>query len=464
MENIEFIWESVKTKLKEKYDENTFNEHFGAILSVHKFSNGFLYLIVTNDFAKYRLLKFYQKEMNDILETLVDEKCSFEFITKDEIEKLKKEKEENSFTTPNSKEKYVTQRVLRPEYTFENFVPGEANREAFTIAVKVATSPTYANPLYIFGDVGLGKTHLMVAIGHTVLKNNINANVIYTTAQQFVEDYFNSKNKNQKSTEAAERFNNYYRSADLLLVDDIQFLAGKTGSQEEFFKLFEILYENNKQIVITSDRPAEELDNIMPRLRSRFAWGIPVDVRKPNFELRKSILKLKVKYIYNEPEMVSEEVFDYIAENFEQNVRELEGALRRVVAYCVSFSLPINKENAVLALSSLIKVDKNAPDEQSENIVIQLKEATASYFNIKVTELDSASRRQDLVYARNIIIYILRTKYNFPLKKIGSYFGGRDHATIAHAVNKIEQLLSEENSFTKQDIDNILKKLEKKSE
>lgn len=464
MENIELIWESVKNKLKEKYDESTFNEHFGSILGVHKFSNGFLYLIVSNDFAKYRLLKFYQKEMNDILNSLVDEKCSFEFITKDEVEKQKKEKEENSFTAPSSKEKYVTQRTLRPEYTFENFVPGEANREAFTIAVKVATSPTYANPLYIFGDVGLGKTHLMVAIGHAMLKNNINANVVYTTAQQFVEDYFNSKNKNQKSTDAAEHFNNYYRSADILLVDDIQFLAGKTGSQEEFFKLFEILYENNKQIVITSDRPAEELDNIMPRLRSRFAWGIPVDVRKPNFELRKSILKLKVKYIYNEPELVQEEVFDYIAENFEQNVRELEGALRRVVAYCVSFSLPINKENAMLALSSLIKEKKNDEEDLADDVVIRLKEVTASYFNVSVKELDSSSRRQELVYARNIIIYILRTKYNVSLKKVGYYLGGRDHATVSHGFNRIETLLKEENSLTKQDIDNILKNLEKKSE
>lgn len=464
MENIETVWLQVQTKLKKKYDEATYNEHFGSIKGVYKYSNGHLYLIVTNEFSKYRLIKFYQTEMNEILNSLIEEKCIFQFVTEEEVTKYNKEKEENSFTTPNSKEKSVTQRILRPEYTFENFVPGEANREAFTIAVKVANSPTYANPLYIFGDVGLGKTHLMVAIGHAVLKNNVNANVIYTTAQQFVEDYFNSKNKNQKSTDAAERFNQYYRSADLLLVDDIQFLSGKTGSQEEFFKLFEILYENNKQIVITSDRPAEELDNMMPRLKSRFAWGIPVDVRKPNFELRKSILKLKVNYLYNEPEMVPEEVFDFIAENFDQNVRELEGALRRVVAYCVSFSLPFNRENAAIALSSLLKQDKNAPNEQSEKIVNNLKEVTSSYFNINIKDLDSPSRRQDLVYARNIIIYILRTKYNFPLKKIGTHFGGRDHATIAHAINKIEQMLNDENGNTKQDIENILKKLEKKSE
>ena len=159
-----------------------------------------------------------------------------------------------------------------------------------------------------------------------------------------------------------------------------------------------------------------------------------------------------------------DEVFDYIAENFEQNVRELEGALRRVVAYCVSFSLPINKENAMLALSSLIREKKNDEDELADDVVIRLKEVTASYFNVSVKELDSSSRRQELVYARNIIIYILRTKYNVSLKKVGYYLGGRDHATVSHGFNRIEILLKEENSLTKQDIDNILKNLEKKSE
>ena len=227
---------------------------------------------------------------------------------------------------PNSKEKSVTQRILRPEYTFENFVPGEANREAFTFAVKVAESPhVTVNPFYIFGDVGLGKTHLMMAVGHYILDNNLNANIVYTTAQQFVEDYFKSKNKNQKSTSVSEYFDNYYRNADVLLVDDIQYLADRQGSQDEFFKIFEYLFENNKQIIVTSDRKASEL-NIMDRLKSRFTWGMQVDIKKPNNDLRKAILKNKLATLIENTHAVSEEALDLteLYNNFITNLPKAE--------------------------------------------------------------------------------------------------------------------------------------------
>ena len=261
-------------------------------------------------------------------------------------------------------------RSLRPEYTFDNFVTGEANREAFTFAVKVAESPNVTiNPFYIFGDVGLGKSHLMMAIGHYILDNNINANIVYTTAQQFVEDYFKSKNKNQRNTAIADNFDKYYRSADVLLVDDIQYLADRQGSQDEFFKLFEYLFENNKQIVITSDKPAAEL-NIMARLKSRFSWGMQTDIKKPNLQLRVAILRDKLRFLISDPTVIPDNVLTYIAENFDTNVRDLEGALRRFISFCVSFNIPFTLENAANSLEGIIPKDKNL-NLESSNIHIE---------------------------------------------------------------------------------------------
>lgn len=458
MENYNSIWLSVKSKLaKDLKDENTFNNTFGEINEVYKFNNGYIYLPVSNSLNKYRIEKFYLKQMNEILNELVTEKMSFKLITKEDIEKEKENMEKKLFVSPDSTEKFKS-RTLRPEYTFENFVTGEANREAFTFSTKVADSPANtANPLYIFGDVGLGKTHLMTAIGHFILDNDINANVVFTTAQQYTEDYFNATNKKNKDGSSLEDFNNFYRSADVLLVDDIQFLKDKVKTQEEFFKLFEYLHENNKQIVITSDRPATELE-IMDRLKSRFSWGIPVDVRKPNFELRKSILKKKLVFLISDPSCVGDDILTFIAENFDENVRELEGALRRFVSYCVAFNIPFTLENAKISLSSIISKDKQTSSVSDSVIIEKVKTVVSSYFNVSVRDIIGTSRKQEIVYVRMVTIYLLRTVLNLPLKKIGELLGGRDHATIAHAVDKIANQIETDPSV-KQDIDVLKQKI-----
>lgn len=460
MEKANTLWSKVKEKLKEHYDEDTFQSTFQTIDSVYKISNGYIYLPIENVLDKYRLEKFYLEKMNDILSELVEEKTKFKLITKTEIEKEKEKEETSSFNAPDAPEKFKS-RTLRPEYTFANFVTGEANREAFTFSIKVADSPhVTVNPLYIFGDVGLGKTHLMTAIGHYILDNDINTNIVYTTAQQYVEDYFSATNKNNKNSNALEQFNNFYRSADVLLVDDIQFLKDKIKTQEEFFKLFEYLHEKNKQIVITSDRPATELD-IMDRLKSRFSWGIPVDIRKPNFDLRKSILRKKLSFLIGDPESVPDEVLEYIASNFDENVRELEGALRRFVSYCVAFNIDYSLENAESSLKSLISKDKQGQEEVNSSYVEKVKSIVASYYNVSVRDLSAASRKQDIVYARTIAIYLLRTLFNMPLKKIGDCLGGRDHATVAHAIDKINNTIAED-VMIKQDIDVLIEKINRK--
>lgn len=457
MDNYNSIWLTVKSKMTEVLrDENTFNDTFGDINEVYKVYNNYIYLPVNNNLTKYRIEKYHLAKMNEFLNELVPNKMSFKTITKDDIQKEKENLEKKVFVSPDSVDKFKS-RTLRPEYTFENFVTGEANREAFTFSTKVADSPANtANPLYIFGDVGLGKTHLMTAIGHFILDNDINANVIFTTAQQYTEDYFNATNK-KNGNNSLEDFNNFYRSADVLLVDDIQFLKDKIKTQEEFFKLFEYLHENNKQIVITSDRPATELE-IMDRLKSRFSWGIPVDIRKPNFTLRKSILKKKLNFLISDPSCVDDDALTFIAENFDENVRELEGALRRFVSYCVAFNIPFSLDNAKSSLNSIISKDKQVSSASDSVIIEKVKTVVSSYFNVSIRDIIGSSRKQEIVYVRMVTIYLLRSVLNLPLKKIGELLGGRDHATIAHAVDKIANLI-ETDSSVKQDIEVLKKKI-----
>lgn len=460
MEKEKDLWDQVKNMLRASYDARTFDEVFGSIEKVHKFENNYIYLIADTSISKYRIEKFYSTKMNELLQNITQENIKFKIITPDVAEKDAKVGAEAQSISTTEPTKVIKARQLRPEYTFSNFVTGEANREAFTFAVKVAESPNATiNPFYIFGDVGLGKTHLMMAIGHYILDNNINANIVYTTAQQFVEDYFKSKNKNQKDTAVSEYFDTYYRNADLLLVDDIQYLADRQGSQDEFFKLFEYLFENNKQIVITSDRPANEL-NIMARLKSRFSWGMQTDIRKPNLLLRKAILKDKLKFLITDPNAVPDEVLTYISTNFDENVRELEGALRRFISYCVSFNINFSLENAELALDAIISKEKIVQTTASSSYIEKAKEVIASYFNINVKELSSVSRKQEYVYARNIAVYLLKNKFNLTLKKIGNALGGRDHATIAHSLEKIADLLKTDVGV-KQDVENLTEKLNK---
>lgn len=461
MTNEADLWNKVKMKLSETYGEKIFNETFDPIEKIHKVANNYIYLVVQTALIKFRIEKFYLKQMNEFLTEFTSELLQFKIITEDDAEKENQLLDSHPLTTPDIKQTGITARSLRPEYTFSNFVTGEANREAFTFAIKVAESPNVTiNPLYIFGDVGLGKTHLMMAIGHYILDNNIHANIVYTTAQQFIEDYFKSKNKNQKNTSFADAFDNYYRSADVLLVDDIQYLADKQGSQDEFFKLFEYLFENNKQIIVTSDCPANEL-NIMSRLKSRFSWGIQADVKKPNESLRIAILKHKLPTLINNPSEVDEEALNFIAKNFDENVRELEGALRRFISYCVSFNIEYTLENAQISLQEILPKDRNNDVPESSVLVEKVKESIASYYNINVKDLSSQSRKQELVYARNVAIYILKTNYDLPLKKIGDVLGNRDHSTIAHSFDKMQEMIDNDTSV-KEDIDNLLSKIQKK--
>ncbi|MBQ8292620.1 MAG: chromosomal replication initiator protein DnaA [Bacilli bacterium] len=460
MEHAKSLWAKTKDLLAKsnKIGSTEFNDTIQPIEEVYKVANNYIYLVVQHDLAKFKVDKFYLSFMNEYLKTLTTEKMEFQTITQNEVEKEKKENKQKSLISIDENEIKGIARTLRPEYTFTNYVAGPSNRFAYITALNVAEAPHVStmNPLYIFGDVGLGKTHLMMAVGWYILSNNINANVIYTSAQHFADEYFAATRKNSGYT--IEQFYKYYRSADVLLVDDIQFLANKTATQEEFFKLFDYLYENNKQIIITSDRRADELENIMKRLTSRFSWGISVDIKKPDFDLRYQIIKKKLQFALSDPSVVSEEALSFIANNFDSNVRELEGALRRFINYCVAFGISYNEENAKTALNDIIPKDKTniTPDKISS--INEVKRAVANYYGIHMEDLASTTRKKEIVIPRQVAIHIIRTKYDIPLKKIGEHFGNRDHATIMHSLDKIVEMMNQDPDLA-QDVENIVKKL-----
>ncbi len=423
------MWGEIKSQLAHELEPDTFQEIFSSIDTIYEIKNNFIYLIVANEFIKRRVEMLYLKRMNRMLESYVKDKHEFRLITEAQVtEKIKSQSDYEE----SDDEYSSTQSNLIPGYTFDNFVIGNSNRLAYTSALKVADQPgIVANPLYIFGDVGLGKTHLMHAIGNYIIEGNIHSNVLYIKADQFVEDYVKHANR-KKYTE----FTNLYKDIDVLLVDDIQFLAKKEKSQEEFFKLFEKLYQQQKQIVISSDRKASDLRDIMTRLTSRFAWGVNVDINRPDLEHRIKILEKKLNAETSERDLIPKKVLEYIASVFDNNVRELEGALKRVLFYCTAFNYEFSIKNAEIALENLIKPKASSRDFMKEKIT-NVMSVTADYFKISVSDLVSKKRTRNYLYPRQIAMYLIKHLYDIPYKKIGEYFTNRDHSTVMHSVEKI---------------------------
>lgn len=423
------MWGEIKSQLAHELEPDTFQEIFSSIDTIYEIKNNFIYLIVANEFIKRRVEMLYLKRMNRMLESYVKDKHEFRLITEAQVsEKIKSQSDYEE----SDDEYSSTQSNLIPGYTFDNFVIGNSNRLAYTSALKVADQPgIVANPLYIFGDVGLGKTHLMHAIGNYIIEGNIHSNVLYIKADQFVEDYVKHANR-KKYTE----FTNLYKNIDVLLVDDIQFLAKKEKSQEEFFKLFEKLYQQQKQIVISSDRKASDLRDIMTRLTSRFAWGVNVDINRPDLEHRIKILEKKLNAETSERDLIPKKVLEYIASVFDNNVRELEGALKRVLFYCTAFNYEFSIKNAEIALENLIKPKATSRDFMKEKIT-NVMSVTADYFKISVSDLVSKKRTRNYLYPRQIAMYLIKHLYDIPYKKIGEYFTNRDHSTVMHSVEKI---------------------------
>ena len=327
---------------------------------------------------------------------------------------------------------------LNPKYTFETFVIGASNRFAHAAAVAVAEAPAKAyNPLFIYGESGLGKTHLLHAIGHYAQHLYTGLRVRYVSSEEFTNDFINSIRDGK-----AEGFRRRYRDVDILLVDDIQFLANKEQTQEEFFHTFNTLHNANKQIVISSDRPPKQLTTLEDRLRNRFEWGLITDVQPPELETRIAILRKKAA---QERLATSPDVLEYIASKISTNIRELEGALIRVTAFA-----SLNRQPVDLSLAEIVLKDLIPDNTQPEINVATIMAVAASYFGLSLEELCGASRSRILVTARQIAMYLCRELTDMSLPKIGQAFGGRDHTTVMHADRKIRGLMAERRSIFNQ--------------
>ena len=317
---------------------------------------------------------------------------------------------------------------INSKYTFDEFVTGSSNQFAYAAAMAVANNPaTTYNPLFIYGGVGLGKTHLVNAIGHEILKKDPDTSICYYTSEKFMNELINSLRYNKM-----DEFRNKFRSMDVLLIDDIQFIAGKERTQEEFFHTFNSLYESHKQIVVTSDKFPKEIPGLEERLRSRFEWGLIADIQPPDVETKQAILKMKAEHNGID---IPEDVALFLANSVSSNVRELEGYLIRIGAFASLTSTPISLEMAKNILKDiLVEKDKLISTEQ-------IQKKVAVYYGLKTSDLKSAKRHKALVLARQVAMYLTRTLTSHSYPDIGQQFGGKDHSTIIHAIKKIDKLL-----------------------
>ncbi len=328
-------------------------------------------------------------------------------------------------------------RNLNPKYVFDSFVVGNSNRMAHAASLAVAESPAQAyNPLFLYGNSGLGKTHLMHSIGHFILDRNPRAKVLYVTSETFTNELINSIQNNKN-----EEFRNKYRNIDVLMIDDIQFISKKEGTQEEFFHTFNALYESNKQIIISSDRPPKEIKTLEDRLRSRFEWGLIADVQPPDYETRIAILKKKAE---RDNLTVPDDVMAYIAKNIASNIRELEGALTRIVAFAT-----LTNQDISIALA-----ENSLKDIFSENSATPLtpeliQQVVAEYYNIRVEDIQGSKKPKNIAFPRQVSMYLCRKLLDISLPKIGESFGGRDHTTVIYAISKIEKQLESDEGLQK---------------
>ena len=391
--------------------------------------------------------------MDEIMFSLTNTNYEFKFLTSDEInDTIENTIDETISEEKNNKEEWVSN--LNPHLNFDNYVVGESNRLAFISAMNVAQSPgTIRNPLFIYGRSGVGKTHLMHAIGNYIASHS-NKKVLYTTSSEFRDEYtgISKIEKGSMAMEYANNFKNKYRNVDVLIVDDIQFLVGAELTQQEFFHTFEALHQANKQIIISSDRSPDDLKKIEERLRSRFTWGLPVDIYPPDFELRCEIIKHKLANT-SIKDKVNRDVIEYIANACPNDVRHIEGTINRLLAY-TAMMLP-----NIITLDFTIEAIKDYVNTNiyQENTISHIQKVVADYFKITVEDLKSKRRSNNVAKPRHIAMYLCRIETEENLSKIGLEFGGRDHSTVVASCEKIKNDLK--NNTT---LDNLLKELKSK--
>lgn len=427
-------WEKTMNIIKGELTEVSFNTWIKSITPL-SLKDSTLKLGIPNDFTRGILESRYKDLIINALKLITSKKYNVQFVVASEeaMDELNNKNIDASRKNIVINDKMST--MLNPKYTFDSFVIGNSNRFAHAASLAVAESPAKAyNPLFIYGGVGLGKTHLMHAIGHYIYEHDSNSKVVYVSSEKFTNELINSI-KDDKNVE----FRNKYRNVDILLIDDIQFIAGKERTQEEFFHTFNALYEANKQIILSSDRPPKEIPTLEDRLRSRFEWGLIADIQAPDFETRMAILKKKADV---ESLNIPNEVMVYIATKIKSNIRELEGALIRIVAFSSLTNKEISVDLASEALKDIIS------SKQTKQVTIGLiQEVVGNYYNLKIQDFKSARRTRNVAFPRQIAMYLCRKLTDMSLPKIGEEFGGRDHTTVIHAYEKISTNLKKDESL-----------------
>ncbi|MDY7224582.1 chromosomal replication initiator protein DnaA [Halalkalibacterium halodurans] len=431
MENIHDLWERALKSMEKKVSKPSF-ETWLKQTKANSIDDSTIIITAPNEFARDWLEKHYDELISETIDDLTGVRLYPKFVipTSQLDEPFVEQELKKPMKQPPAQNGEMPNNMLNDKYTFDTFVIGSGNRFAHAASLAVAEAPAKAyNPLFIYGGVGLGKTHLMHAIGHYVMDHNPNAKVVYLSSEKFTNEFINAIRDNK-----AVNFRNKYRNVDVLLIDDIQFLAGKEQTQEEFFHTFNALHEDNKQIVISSDRPPKEIPTLEDRLRSRFEWGLITDITPPDLETRIAILRKKAKA---ENLDIPNEVMLYIANQIDTNIRELEGALIRVVAYSSLINQDMNADLAAEALKDII------PNAKPRVLTItDIQKTVGEYFHVKLEDFKAKKRTKSVAFPRQIAMYLSRELTDASLPKIGSEFGGRDHTTVIHAHEKISKLLS----------------------
>ncbi len=451
IETLKSKWDDILHYIKEEHEVSDVSFNTWLIpLRLYSVEQGNVVRIIVPD---ANFLGYIRKKYSFLLKVAIEEitnvKCEVDFVVEDKIKEEKSRQNQLINKTGNKVSQEALQSAnLNPKYTFDTFVVGANNNLAHAASLAVAESPgEIYNPLFIYGGVGLGKTHLMHSVANFIMKNNPNAKILYVTSEKFTNELIDAiRNKNNIST---TEFREKYRNNDVLLIDDIQFIIGKESTQEEFFHTFNTLYESKKQIIISSDKPPKDIETLEERLRSRFEWGLTVDIQPPDYETRMAILRKKEELEgYN----IDNEVIKYIASNIKSNIRELEGALTKIVAFSkLGNSKDISISMAEDALKDIIS--PGGTKKITPEFIIQV---VAEHYNLTTSDLLSQRRSKEISYPRQVAMYLCRNMTETPLQEIGKAMGGRDHTTIIHGIEKITKDL--ESTPTLQNTVDILKK------
>ena len=454
IEKIKEKWDEILLHIKEEH-ELTDVSFKTWLLPTQPYSmkDGTLQILVPDvQFLGY-IKKKYGLLIQITIEELTGIECEVDFVTIEQVDEPQKETDKSHLINrPSEVSRQLIQDAnLNPRYTFDTFVVGANNNLAHAASLAVAESPgEIYNPLFIYGGVGLGKTHLMHSIGHFILKNNPKAKVLYVTSEKFTNELIDAiRNKNNIST---TEFREKYRNNDVLLIDDIQFIIGKESTQEEFFHTFNALYEAKKQIIISSDKPPKEIETLEERLRSRFEWGLTVDIQSPDYETRMAILQKKIELDHLEKYNIPNDVLEYIATNVKTNIRELEGSLNKLIAlYKLNNTGSIDIALAAEALKDIISSDNRR--EVTPELILDI---VSEHFGVSIPDLKGNKRNAEIVFPRQIAMYLIRNMTETSLKAVGVILGGKDHSTIKHGIEKIENELKADETLS--NTINIIKK------